>query len=133
MSYYLGAYGLYLLPIIDFWQAMPPSTRLLGKDTDAPDVVRPANLGSLKDLANDWRVPIIAVATVEKDALVRSGPVHLEDVLGPEVSNYTPDYALVLNRDSITTVSSGGMEERTTFIRVPVEKNRHGPSLNRAY
>ncbi len=107
---------------------MPPSTRLLGKEIEAPDVVRAANLGSLKDLANDWRVPVIAVAAVEKNALVRSGPVHLEGVLGPEVSNYTPDCAVVLNRDMITTVSSGDGDGRINSIRVLVEKNRHGPS-----
>lgn len=44
-----------------------------------------ADLGSLKDLANDWHVPVIAVAAVEKNALVWSGLVHLEDMLGPEV------------------------------------------------
>lgn len=69
MGYYLDAYGLHLVPIIDYWQAMPPSTRLLGKELEAPDVVRAANLGSLKDLANDWRVPVVAVAAVEKNAL----------------------------------------------------------------
>ncbi len=88
----MDAYGLHLLPIVDFWQAMPPSTRLLGKDVAAPDVVRAANLGSLKDLANDWRVPVIAVASLEKNALIWPGSVHLEDVLGLEVSNYTPDF-----------------------------------------
>jgi hypothetical protein len=107
---------------------MPPGTRLLGKDIEAPDVVRAANLGGLKDLANDWRVPVIAVAAVEKTALVRPGPVHLEDVLGPEVSNYTPDCAIVLNRDTVTAASSGNGNGREQTIRVSVEKNRHGPS-----
>lgn len=83
LSYYLTTYGLHLIPIVDYWQAMPPGARLLGKDIEAPDVVRAANLGGLKDLANDWRVPVLAVAAVGKTALVRSGPVHLEDVLGP--------------------------------------------------
>jgi hypothetical protein len=100
----------------------------LGKDIENPDIVRAANLGSLKDLANDWRVPVIAVAAVEKNALVRPGPVHLEDVLGPEVANYTPDCAVVLNRDTTTAQSSGGEQGRTNTIRVSVEKNRHGPS-----
>jgi hypothetical protein len=71
---------------------------------------------------------VIAVAAVDKNALVRPGPVHLEDVLGPEVSNYTPDCAIVLNRDSITTASSGNGNGREQTIRVAVEKNRHGPS-----
>ncbi len=73
-------------------------------------------------------MPVIAAAAVEKNALVRSGPVHLEDVLGPEVSNYTPDCAIVLNRDTITTASSGDGDGRIHSIRVSVEKNRHGPS-----
>jgi replicative DNA helicase len=128
LSYYLSVYGLHLIPIIDYWQAMPPSTRFLGKDIEAPDVVRAANLGSLKDLANDWRVPVIAVAAVEKTALARPGPVHLEDVLGPEVSNYTPDCAIVLNRDTVRIASSGNGTGREQTIRVSVEKNRHGPS-----
>jgi replicative DNA helicase len=128
LSYYLTTYGLHLIPILDYWQAMPPSKRLLGKDIDSPDVVRAANLGGLKDLANDWRVPVIAVAAVEKNALVRPGPVHLEDVLGPEVSNYTPDCAIVLNRDTLTVASSRNGNGREQTIRVSVEKNRHGPS-----
>jgi replicative DNA helicase len=128
LSYYLTTYGLHLIPIIDYWQAMPPSTSFLGKDIEAPDVVRAANLGSLKDLANDWRVPVIAVAAVEKTALARPGPVHLEDVLGPEVSNYTPDCAVVVNRDTLTADSSGDGAGRAQTIRVSVEKNRHGPS-----
>jgi hypothetical protein len=128
IGYYRKAYDLHLLPIVDYWQAMPPSTRLLGKEIEAPDVVRAANLGSLKDLANDWRVPVIMVAAVEKQALVRPGPVHLEDVLGPEVSNYTPDCVVVLNRDTTTAALSGDGEGRTQTVRVSVEKNRHGPS-----
>lgn len=128
LAYYLTQYGLHLIPIVDYWQAMPPGTRLLGKDIESPDVVRAANLGSLKDLANDCRVPVLAVAAVEKNALVRPGPVHLEDVLGPEVSNYTPDCAVILNRDLVTATSSGGGNEREHTIRVSVEKNRHGPS-----
>jgi replicative DNA helicase len=128
LTYYLTTYGLHLIPIVDYWQAMPPSTRLLGKDIEAPDVVRAANLGSLKDLANDWRVPVLAVAAVEKNALVRPGPVHLEDVLGPEVSNYTPDCAIILNRDTVTAASSGDGSGREHTLRVSVEKNRHGPS-----
>jgi hypothetical protein len=53
---------------------MPPSTRFIGKEIDAPDVVRAANLGSLNDLTNDWCMPVIAVAAGEKQALIRSGP-----------------------------------------------------------
>jgi replicative DNA helicase len=128
MGYYRKAYNLHLLPIVDYWQAMPPSTRLLGKEIEAPDVVRASNLGSLKDLANDWRVPVIAVAAVEKQALVRPGPVHLEDVLGPEVSNYMLDCAIVLNRDTMIAGSSGNGEGRMQTVRISVEKNRHGPS-----
>ncbi len=128
MKYYRDAYGLHLVPVVDYWQAMPPSLRLLGKDIEAPDVVRSANLGSLKDLANDWRVPVIAVAAVEKNALVRPGPIHLEDVLGPEGSNYTPDCVIVLNRDTVTAADSGDQAGRTSLVRISVEKNRHGPS-----
>lgn len=70
LSYYLTTSGLHMIAIVDYWQAMAPSTRLLGKDIEALDVVREVNLGSLKDLANDWRVPFITVA-VEKTAWIR--------------------------------------------------------------
>jgi replicative DNA helicase len=128
MSYYLEAYGLHLLPVIDYWQVMPPNIRLLGHELDAPDIVRAANLAGLKDLANDYRVPVVTVAAVEKNALARPGPVHLEDVLGPEVANYTPDCAILLNRDTVIAATGGNGEGRTNTIRVAIEKNRHGPS-----
>lgn len=126
MDYYRKEYGLYLLPILDYLQAIPPTSSLKGKEFEDPDIVRGYNLGLLKDLANDYHVPVIAVAAVEKEALSREGPIHVEDVLGPEVSTYTPDCALVLNRDLIEVKKD--RDKRNTFIRLSVEKNRRGPS-----
>jgi len=130
MDFYQEKRGLTLIPIIDYWQTMPPVSKLIGKEIENPNVVRSFNLGLLKDLAKSRYIPVIAVAAMDKNALVRPGPVHFEDVLGPEVAQYTPDDALILNPESIHEYmdEKTGKMVRRTKIRMSIEKSRGGPS-----
>ncbi len=62
----MGYYGVHRVPVRDYWQAMPTSIQLLGNELEAPDLGRGANIASLEDLTDGWRVPVVAVAAVRR-------------------------------------------------------------------
>ena len=125
MDYFRAQHGLYLIPIIDYVQIVPAPSEFVDKERGDPDTVRSENLRRLKALANRKHVPVIGVAAVGKDALIRPGPVHIEDVLGPETIPYTIDIGVILNRDVIETRD---LDVISRNIRISIEKNRRGPS-----
>lgn len=131
MAHHAEREGRYLVPIIDYLQTMAPPNELISrqyKDMGVKDVITSTNLQMLKDLANKRYTPIIAVSAVEKEALVRQGPVHLEDGAGDETTNYAIDCAVVLNRDTAKAENASTAEGRKNDIRMSIEKNRRGPS-----
>ncbi len=126
---YEKRHGKALIPIIDYLQTIPPDTKLIHRASEpaAMHLIIKRNLEALKGLCIKKQIPILVVAAVDKLALTRPGPVHIEDVLGPEETNYTIDSAIVLNHDVIYGGSISDADERKATIRISVEKNRRGP------
>ncbi|MCB2160644.1 hypothetical protein KQH40_01000 [bacterium] len=127
MAHYKENYGLYIIPIIDYLQTIPPPISLVQQAISNPDIVNARNIGLVKDLAMRYFVPVIAVAAIEDEALKAQRPVHIEDVFGPIQAQYTPDRVIILNPDVIIA-DPGSDSERVTTIRISLEKNRKGPS-----
>jgi replicative DNA helicase len=122
-------YGLCGFLIIDYLQTLPAPEKLwTSKLTNVRDVVVGTNLQLLKDFAKRAQVPVLAVSSVERDALSDPSPVHIEDADGPEVVPFTVDGAIVLNREQVPACSRYDPPPKR-YVRISVEKNRnHGPS-----
>ncbi len=112
--------GIYILPVIDYLQTIPPPISLVQQAIGNPDIVHARNIGLIKDLGMRHHVPVIAVAAIEDAALKAQRPVHIEDIFGPIQAQYTPDRVIILNPDSF--------EGDGAKIRLSLEKNRRGPS-----
>jgi replicative DNA helicase len=105
--------------IVDYAQRIPLSplqARGLNVSERIEQVIR-----GLKSLALREQLPILAVAAADSEGLRRQR-IHVENLWGPATVQYEPDVALILNRDSLDDVAG----ER--WVRVAIEKNRHGPS-----
>jgi replicative DNA helicase len=75
----------------------------------------------LKGIAMSLGVPVLAVAAADAEGL-RQQRIHFENLWGPATVQYEPDIALIMNRDTLEDESGG------RWVRLAVEKNRHGPS-----
>lgn len=75
----------------------------------------------LKGIAQQFGIPVLAVAAADAEGLRRQR-IHFEDLWGTSVTQYEPDAALILNRDTLE--AEGG----TRTVRLAIEKNRSGPS-----
>src|SRR5260370_41227730 len=75
----------------------------------------------LKGIAMKLGVPVMVVAAADEAALRRKR-IPFEDLWGQATVQYEPDVAIILNRDALVEESG----ER--WVRIAVEKNRHGPS-----
>ena len=128
MTHFREVRGIFLLPIIDYLQTVPPPIEMVTMGVSDIDVIVGANLGLLKDLTVRMTTPIIAVAAVDNEALIQNRPVHYEDVLGPEQTKYTPDKAVIINPDEIVAATGSEIENREIKLRIALEKNRTGPS-----
>jgi replicative DNA helicase len=106
--------------IVDYAQRVPLSPRAGGADFSEEQRIDMVMRG-LKGIAMKLGVPVMAVAAADEAALRRQR-VHFEDLWGPATVQYEPDVAIILNRDVLAEESG----ER--WVRIAVEKNRHGPS-----
>ncbi len=108
-----------ILLIVDYAQRVPVHSMSSVPLTEMEriDLV----MRGLKGLATSRKIPILAVAAADAEAL-RSQRIHFENLWGPATAQYEPDAAIILNRDSLDTDTG----ER--WIRLAVEKNRNGPS-----
>lgn len=122
--YYKKHMGMYIIPVIDYLQTIPPPISLVQQAITNPDIVHERNIGLVKDLGMRHHVPVIAVAAVEDAALRARRRVHIEDIFGPIQAQYTPDRVIILNPDD----DDGLVGEARTSIRLSLEKNRRGPS-----
>ena len=120
------------IPYIDYLQAMPPPRRLWGAGIEMmlnKELVVGLNTRILKAYAEEHYISMIAVSSVDEDALKDSSPVHLEDADGSEILPFTIDVGLVLNRDTMLVNNNGHTNDVEKTIRLAVEKNRnHGIS-----
>ena len=105
---------------VDYLQIIPVRPLPGG---ELPDDARRISMvmKALKSIALRQRVPVVAVAAADEEAL-RQQRVHLENLWGPALVQYQPDVAIILNRG--TTTEEGA--RRT--VRWAIEKNRSGPS-----
>jgi hypothetical protein len=106
--------------IVDYAQRVPLPPRAGGADFSEEQRIDLVMRG-LKGIAMKLGVPVMAVAAADEAALRRQR-VHFEDLWGPATVQYEPDVAIILNRDALAEESG----ER--WVRIAVEKNRHGPS-----
>ena len=129
LEYFRVERGEFLIPIIDYLQTIPADKKLIARASDpqARELIIKNNLEMLKSLCIERQIPMLVVAAVDQQALVRQGPVHVEDALGPEETNYTIDSAIVLNYDRVTSENISQAEGRKAHIRISIEKNRRGP------
>jgi replicative DNA helicase len=106
--------------IVDYAQRVPLSPSLLhlglGESQRIDLIMR-----SLKSLAINHGITVVAIAAADAEGLRRQR-IHVENLWGPATVQYEPDVSLILNRDTIDRVDG----ER--WVRVAIEKNRHGPS-----
>ena len=106
--------------VVDYAQRVPlgPSFLHMGLDEGQRiDLV----MRGLKSLAMNHGVPVLAVAAADAEGL-RQQRVHVENLWGPATVQYEPDVAIILNRDTLDQASGD------RWVRVAIEKNRHGPS-----
>lgn len=75
----------------------------------------------LKNIAINLGVPVLAIAAADAEGL-RQQRIHVENLWGPATVQYEPDVALILNRDTLDE------ETGEHWVRLAIEKNRHGPS-----
>ncbi len=118
MAQYLGFTRVML--IVDYAQRVPLRPTLSGfelSETQRIDLV----MRGLKGIAMRFGVPVLAVAAADAEGL-RQQRVHVENLWGPATVQYEPDVALILNRDTL------GSESGERWVRLAIEKNRHGPS-----
>jgi hypothetical protein len=105
---------------VDYAQRMPLRP-IVGRGSLAESERLDLVMRGLKGIALRQQLPVVAVAAADAAGL-RRGRVHVEDLWGPSTVQYEPDVVLLLNRESF----DGAGEER--WVRLSVEKNRHGPS-----
>jgi len=106
--------------VVDYAQRVPLSPSMLHVGLDEGQRIDRIMRG-LKSLAMNHGVPVLAVAAADAEGL-RQQRVHVENLWGPATVQYEPDVAIILNRDTLDQASG----ER--WVRVAIEKNRHGPS-----
>ena len=118
-----------LIPIIDYLQTIPPEIRMIqhAYNPMSGNLIIKRNLEALKNMCIELQIPALVVAAVDNEALSRPGPVHIEDVAGPEETSYTVDSGIILNYDVVKGASISNAENRKASIRISVEKNRRGP------
>ena len=118
-----------LIPIIDYLQTIPPEIRMIqhAYNPMSGNLIIKRNLEALKNMCIELQIPALVVAAVDNEALSRPGPVHIEDVAGPEETSYTVDSGIILNYDVVKGTSISNAENRKASIRISVEKNRRGP------
>lgn len=120
------------IPYIDYLQAMPPPRKLWGASMEMllnKELVVGMNTRLLKAYAEKAYISIIAVSSVDEDALRNPAPVHLEDADGSEILPFTIDVGLVINRDTMREKSNGKASVVEKTVRLAIEKNRnHGPA-----
>jgi replicative DNA helicase len=118
-----------LIPIMDYLQTIPPEIRMIqhAYDPMSGHLIIKRNLEALKNMCIELQIPALVVAAVDNEALSRPGPVHIEDVAGPEETSYTVDSGIILNYDVVKGASISNAENRKASIRISVEKNRRGP------
>jgi replicative DNA helicase len=118
-----------LIPIMDYLQTIPPEIRMIqhAYDPMSGHLIIKRNLEALKNMCIELQIPALVVAAVDNQALSRPGPVHIEDVAGPEETSYTVDSGIILNYDVVKGTSISNAENRKASIRISVEKNRRGP------
>lgn len=125
--------------MVDYLQSMPPPDEMITMDLTRPgsrDRIVGVNIQKLASLSEDERIPVLAVSSIDKDALKDRAPVHLEDADGDQVIPFTIDGAVVLNPDQAdSNKGNENNKEKVSlnpgdrYIRRAVEKNRnHGPS-----
>lgn len=76
---------------------------------------------ALKGYALSYHLPIVGVAAADEAGLRRER-VHFENLWGGALVQYTPDAAVIINRDS-PDAATGARR-----VRLAIEKNRNGPS-----
>jgi hypothetical protein len=87
------------------------------------------NTRILKAYAEEHHISMIAVSSVDEDALKDPSPVHLEDADGSEILPFTIDVGLVMNRDTMRVINNGHANAVEKTVRLAIEKNRnHGPA-----
>jgi hypothetical protein len=119
--------GLHYLPKLDYLQTMPPPVDLIRYEIRESDLVYLYNLDGLKDMAMRYWFPVFAVVAVDTLALRQNRPIHVEDFLGPEKMQYSPDRCIVINPD-LVTAENASTTVRAKSIRISLEKNRKGPA-----
>jgi replicative DNA helicase len=106
--------------IVDYAQRVPLRPRLNGIHLDELQRIDLVMRG-LKGIAQQFNIPVLAVAAADADGLRRQR-IHFEDLWGDSVTQYEPDTALILNRDTVDAAQG------VRTVRLAIEKNRNGPS-----
>jgi hypothetical protein len=109
-----------VLLMVDYAQRVPLRPTVGGielNEAQRIDLV----MRALKGIAMRLSVPVLAVAAADAEGL-RQQRVHFENLWGPATVQYEPDVALIMNRDTLED------ESGARWVRLAVEKNRHGPS-----
>jgi replicative DNA helicase len=109
-----------ILVVVDYAQRVPIRPELLHAGLDESrriDLV----MRALKGYAMKYHIPIVGVAAADEEG-IRRERVHFENLWGGAMVQYEPDVALILNRDTLD------LGDQTRYVRVAIEKNRHGPS-----
>ncbi len=118
MAQWLGHSRLML--IVDYAQRIP--IRPMFGYAEVSEAMRiDMVMRGLKSIAINLGIPVLAVAAADAEGL-RQQRIHFENLWGPATVQYEPDVALILNRDTLDE------ETGERWVRLAIEKNRHGPS-----
>jgi replicative DNA helicase len=109
-----------MLLIVDYAQRVPLRPMVDGIELNEAQRIDQVMRG-LKGIAMKLGVPVLAVAAADAEGL-RQQRIHFENLWGPATVQYEPDVALIMNRDARDS------ETGAHWVRLAIEKNRHGPS-----
>ena len=120
---------------MDYLQKIPIHPRVAKDEDDKSTMVAEG----LKDIANTFNIPVLAVAAADRKAL-QGDRIRLFDLRGSSALQYESDVILMLNNKydivsrSHLTYSPHKAEAYRNWLIVSLEKNRGGPgAINLEY
>lgn len=120
---------------VDYLQKIPIHPRVAKDEDDKSTMVAEG----LKDIANTFNIPVLAVAAADRKAL-QGDRIRLFDLRGSSALQYESDVILMLNNKydivsrSHLTYSPHKAEAYRNWLIVSLEKNRGGPgAINLEY
>ncbi|MEX2405674.1 MAG: replicative DNA helicase [Candidatus Paceibacterota bacterium] len=111
------------LIIVDYLQLMIPSGRFRNSDSMVNQVTEISR--SLKQLARELEIPVIALSQLSRAVEQRGGKPRLSDLRDSGSLEQDADVVMFIHREDRTRRNEGG--KQTNIAEILIEKHRNGP------